>query len=205
MPATRKKTFNRGKAIAAVQICWKQISPDGDRDERLAWISEFLDREVFSLKDLTDEQLGAVAGEMKRLTGQTAAARSKPARPVTSVSGNVVAGNFGRGETRPDRSQDDRESQTVFLASDEQVYTLDKLDAYIGWPSDDRAKFLTKRFKTTNFRRLTFKQATSATNMLLHIAAHKDLKRRSGADQPVSRTEINKYIPKLKSILSIDR
>lgn len=194
---------SRGKAYAAINICWKQISPDGHRDERLAWVAEFLGLPpIQSLKDLMDHELGEVAAEMKRLTGGKG--EKQKAKGKRQNEGNVVRGDFGR-RSEIEGPKSEIESETVFLAGEEQVYTLKKLDEYIGWSAEERDGFLKKRFKTANFRRMTFKQATSATNMLLHIAAHKDLKRSKGEGQPVSRIEINKYIPKLKSKLSIDR
>ena len=210
MAAARKQAFNgrstasgsRNAAIAAVQINWKKMSPDGDRDERLEWISEYLGREVHSLTDLTDQQLGAVAGEMKRLTGQ-------PTRQRTRANGvdNVVRGDFDRDSANSGRSS------TVFLASHEQVHTLEKLRNHMGWNQNDVFEFIKKRVlrgkaklaaTVPNFPMLTFRQATTATNVLLHIAGHRDLKKLNGG-KPVSRTELNKYIPHLKAELRIDQ
>lgn len=84
------------------------------------------------------------------------------------------------------------------------VYTLEKLDEYIGWTAEHRNAFLQQRFKCSSFRMLTFKQATTAVNSFLRIAAHRDLKKRSGG-KPVSRQETNKYVPLLKAKLRIDR
>ncbi len=190
---------SRNGAIAAVQINWKKMSPDGDRDERLAWVSEFLDREVHSLTDLTDQQLGAVAGEMKRLTGtpSTVVSRKFPS------SGNVVEGNFDRNDAKLQTPN----SQTTFLASEDQIFTLDKLQQYLGWPAESMAGFIRNQLRIVSkasFRQLTFKQATKATMILLKIAGHRDLKKRNGG-KPVSRTELNKYIPHLKAELRIDQ
>lgn len=219
MAAARQRAFNgrptasgsRNAAIAAVQINWKKMSPDGDRDERLEWISEYLGREVRSLTDLTDQQLGAVAGEMKRLTGrQTAVGSQQNAEARTSVradhstSANVVNGNFDRVPDNDQRTTIDDRS-TIHLASHEQVFTLGKIAGHLAWPDADLSSFLKKRFKCDKFRMLTFHQATSATNMLLKIAAHRDLKKRNGADIPVSRKVLNKYIPLLKAELRIDQ
>jgi len=214
MSAARKSAFNRNSAIASIQINWKAMSPDGDRDERLAWISEFLGREVGSLTDLTDYQLGSVAGEMKRLTGQTRQT-SQPSRTSTSrttstpsrataIVDNVIEVDFsGRPSSKNLDAKGDGE--TVFLSSPELVYTLEKLLSYIGWNDDQRIPFMVKRFGTENLKMLTFKKATVAVNTFLRIAAHQDLKIRNGADKPVSRKEINKYVPMLKERLSIDR
>jgi hypothetical protein len=52
---------------------------------------------------------------------------------------------------------------------------------------------------------LTFRQATTAVNALLHVAAHRDLKLRNGGNKPVGRAEVDKYIPLLKQQLKIDQ
>ncbi|MEQ1644690.1 MAG: hypothetical protein ABL959_14675, partial [Pyrinomonadaceae bacterium] len=143
--------------------------------------------------------LGAVAGEMKRLTGHT----SQPAQPTRQPTiGNVVTGDFGRPQAD---NGDAQQGETVFLSSPEMVYTLEKLIEYIAWSPDHRVSFLTSRFGTANLRMLTFKKAKVAVNSLLRIAAHRDLKRSKGENKPVSRTEINKYVPKLKEQLRIDQ
>lgn len=204
MSAARKSAFNRNSAIASIQINWKAMSPDGDRDERLDWISEFLGCEVGSLTDLTDYQLGSVAGEMKRLTGQsrqTSQPSTTSTPRTTSTSSNVVHANFGR----PHSQNVDAQGETVFLSSPELVYTLEKLLSYIGWNDDQRIPFMVKRFGTENLKMLTFKKATSAVNTFLRIAAHQDLKKRKGEGKPVSRDEVNKYMPMLKEQLGIDQ
>lgn len=218
MAAARQRAFkvrstasgSRIAAIAAVQINWKKMMPDGDREDRLAWISEFLGQEVHSLTDLTDQQLGAVAGEMKRLTGHTSPTSQTTPTRLGAVSGvgKVVQGEFGRPS---DENLGVQASglvdahQTIHLASTDQVYTLDKLASYIAWTEDHLNAFLHQRFKCSTFRMLTFKQANSCTTALLRIAAHRDLKKRKGDDKPVSRAEINKYIPLLKAELRIDQ
>jgi hypothetical protein len=215
----RPASDSRSKAIASIQINWKKISPDGDRDERLAWIAAFLKLPgLGSLTDLTDAQLGAVAGEMKRLTGAAPASvpASKPRSPFreSENGGTVVEGDFGSANIH--RGVDTSNWSVgcitpTHLASHEQVYTLTKLQNHLEWDDAAAQKFINKRllkgkfnFGTITFRRLTFKQATNATNALLHVAAHRDLKRRT-PDKPVSRDAINKYIPELKEVLGIDQ
>lgn len=197
----------RSRAYAAINICWKQMTGGTDRDERLAWITEFLDRDrpLGSLSDLTDEQLGLVAGEMKRLTGNAPPQRQP--RRSAAADGNVVRANFGReSNTRPERRE------TVFLASREQVFTLEKLQEYLGWQDADVQAYLAKRFKWTaaigkatgfSFTLLTFKQATAVTNALLHIAAHTFLKSSVGDGIKVGRADVAKTIPFIKKELGI--
>ncbi|HQZ81613.1 MAG TPA: hypothetical protein PLR83_00205 [Pyrinomonadaceae bacterium] len=205
----------RTKAYAAINICWKQLAgregSEADREARLSWITEFLDlaNPLGSLSDLSDEHLGLVAGELKRLTGYT------DPKPIQSYvprkraeAGNVVRAHFGQGKsgTQP------RPRETVFLSSHEQVYTLDKLQRYLTWSDADVQKYLAKRFPwasaiaaspTLSYKRLTFRQATALVNALLHIAAHRDLKRRTHDDRPVTRAEVENYLKVLKQELDI--
>lgn len=216
MTAARKQAFNRNAAIASIQINWKRMCQDlafdDSREERLSWISKFLGLGYLaSLTDLDDRQLGAVAGEMKRLTGQSSqTTQSTQTRVSTSPmpsTSNVVEGSFGK-----ERSEDG-DHKTVFLASPEQIYTLDKLQQYLKWSPSDVFDFIKKRVlkgaarlsgSVPNFHMLTFRQATVATNALLHVAGHRDLKLRNGG-KPVSRKDLNKYIPVLKRELQIDQ
>ncbi|HEV7700514.1 MAG TPA: hypothetical protein VGO43_09835 [Pyrinomonadaceae bacterium] len=195
----------RSRAYAAININWKLISPDGDRDERLAWITEYLGlrESLTSLTDLTDDQLGAVAGEMKRLTGQSSqtAQRKYEKTHIPELSGNVVAGDFGRDRDEI-RSQD---HETIHLASTEQIYTIEKLMAHIGWGKAAKFNYLIQRHGAGTPKLLTFAKATKAVNALLHIAGHQDLKSRKGQGEKVSRDEVSKYIPLLKQQLKIDQ
>jgi len=217
MTAARKRAFKgnsaawRPAAYASISANFKKMFPDADRDERLAWIVEYLGIKVLaSMTDLTDEQLGAVAGEMKRLTGHASQAAQSSA--VAARSGNVVQGEFGKA-AHDAETETPTDGETVFLASPEQIYTLDKLQQYLKWSPSDVFEFVRKRVlrgnarltgSVPNFHMLTFKQATTAVNALLHVAGHRDLKIRGG-DRPVSRVEVNKYIPILKRELQIDR
>lgn len=211
--AVAKRAFNAGSkdaqwrpaAYASININFKKmLGDDATREDRLAWIEGYLNMEKLrSMTDLTDDQLGAVAGEMKRLTGGQTTQRTQPTptRPPSTTIGNVVRGEFGR---EPAQSGDG-DKETIFLSSPEMVYTIEKLLEYIAWDRAHRDTFLTSRFGTTNLRMLTFKKSKVAVNTFLRIAAHRDIKRSKGPDQPVSRTEINKYIPKLKAQLRIDQ
>lgn len=197
----------RSRAYAAINICWKQMSGGSDREDRLAWITEFFDRErpLGSLSELSDEQLGLVAGEMKLRTGN--AMPQRESRRSAAADGNVVRATFGRETAkRPERRE------TVFFASKEQVHTLDKLQLYLGWPDGDVQAYLAKRFKWAkaigkaarfSFTLLTFKQATAVTNALLHIAAHGYLKHSVGDGIKVRRADVEKTIPFIKTELGI--
>jgi len=203
MAAARKRAFRshsawRPAAYASINVNWKKMFPDGDRDERLAWIGEYLGvNDLASMTDLTDDQLGAVAGEMKRLTGQPSSKFQVPG----SKSGNVVRGDFGQHRD----SAGGGKSETVFLSSPEMVYTIEKLITYCEWGPQAAESFLYTRYSVRSVRMLTFDKAKAVLNQFLHIAAHRDLKKRNGQDTPVSRKEINKYIPLLKQQLRIDQ
>jgi hypothetical protein len=211
MAAARQKAFSsssRNAAYASISANFKKMFPDADREERLAWIAEYLGfigtHTLESMTQLTDEQLGAVAGEMKRLTGQSNQ-RSAVSPRQKAAAGKVVQGNFGSPDVQ------DGDGETVFLSSPELVHTLEKLHAHIGWGMAWTATYLSKRLRTRitfpplSFRVLTFNQATRAVNMLLHIAAHRDLKDQRAASEKVSRQEVDKYIPELKRKLRIDQ
>lgn len=216
MAAARQRAFNgrstasgsRNAAYAAISVNWKKMRPDvynvdESRDERLEWIGKFLGIEdLRSMTDLSDQQLGTVAGEMKRLTGHGARTPSSvsSARPT---SPNVITGDFTR--EAPDSRPETHDSETVFLSSPEMVYTIEKLLEHIAWKPDHRDHFLRDRFGTSNLRMLTFAKAKKAVTTFLRIAAHRDLKIRKGGDKAVSRGEIERYIPVLKRELQIDR
>lgn len=173
---------SHNKAIAAIQILWKQMRPDltfdkeGSREERLAWIAQFLGmkRELKSITDLSDTKLGLVLEEMRRLTGQSATSRQNaPQSPNTAT--------FGVVETAPSGG-----AEITFLTSEEQLFTLKKLEEHIGWTPEQRENYLKPRFRRTNFQMLTFKQANALIMQLLNIAAHKDLKSTLGPEKTIS-------------------
>jgi hypothetical protein len=202
----------RHAAYGSININWKKMNPDLDRDdlraERLAWISYFLGiPTVESITQLNDTQLGLVAGEMKRLVGIPSSKFQVPsqkpkAKDQKPTAGSVVAFPATAASAA---AADSDPGEVSFASSHEQVYTLEKLEAYLRWPAEDMAAFLRKRFKCSSFAMLRFKQATSCTHQLLMIAAHRDLKQRHGKDKPVSRAAIAKYIPLLKAELGIDQ
>lgn len=205
MAAARQKAFSsssRNAAYASISVNFKKMFPDADRQDRLDWIGEYLGyigtHTLDSMSSLTDEQLGAVAGEMKRLTG-TSGQQSAFSGQQKPIGSNVVQGDFGKA------SSGDGDGETVFLSSPEMVYTLEKLIAYIGWSADHMTTFFRARFDTDKLRMLTFPKARKAVNALLHIAAHRDLKKQKGGDTPVSRAETTRYIPALKRKLQIDQ
>lgn len=193
---------SRNLAIAAIQICWKQMRSDlSDKDElraeRLAWIAGFLQlaRPLRSITDLSDGQMGIVLEEMRRLTG-TQPKLKQPAAKLTDT--NVV--QFPTGKKHDAHPA---ESETVHLAGEGQIYTINKLVGFIGWTDTHFREFLFNKFRRRSPRMLKFKEATSLTMILLTIAADKDLRARGEAR--VTRAMTTKHIPVLKRKLEIDR
>ncbi len=212
MATAKKRPFNNrsmssqshNKAIAAIQILWKQMRPDlvfdkeGSREERLAWIAQFLGikRELKSITDLSDTQLGLVLEEMRRLTGQPAKPRQNAAKSQTAPASDI----FGVVQNSPSGG-----AEIIHLTTEEQLFTLKKLEAHIGWTDAHRENYLKPRFHRTNFRTLKFDQANALIMQMLTIAAHKDLKSSLGREKKITRQMTAKYIPTLKKKLRIDR
>lgn len=223
MSIARKRAFNsrsmstqsRNAAIAAIQICWQQMRTDlhGDkdamRDERLAWITSFLrlKNPLESIKDLSDGQIGLVLDEMRNMTGAKAPAWSpqqkgkieREHRRLTQIGNVISIADFVSKKPKSAPV----ESETVFLTSDEQFYTLEKLVNFIGWNDEQTQNFLKKRKFAPSLRMQEFDRATALTMILLNIAADKDL--RAQGKTKISRAMTAKHIPILKQKLQIDR
>lgn len=202
MSLARKHAFNsrsispesRGKMIAAIQICWKQLRQDlhGDadalREERLIWVTDLLHlkHQIHSIKGLSDGQLGAVLDELHRLTqSPTASAQTAVAKVVTMPHGGGA--------------------EIIHLSSEAQLYTINILLNFVGWTAARKQSYLKTRWRTTSERMLTHKQCNSFVMHLLNIAAHKDLKQIHGKDVKISRKMTGAHIPVLKKKLGIDR
>jgi hypothetical protein len=209
MSTARKRAFNNrsmspdahNRAIAAIQILWKQMRPDlfdkdELRDERLAWIERFLQlrRPLASITDLSDKQLGVVLEEMRRMTGTVP--KQTIAAPLTDT--NVVQfPNVRRQQAQP------AESETVHLAGEQQIFTINKLVGFIGWSEEGFRDFLFQKFRRRSPRLLKFKECNSLMMILLNIAADKDLRAQGKAK--ISRAMTAKHIPEIKRRLEIDR
>jgi hypothetical protein len=200
MPATARKTnFNsvsksRQKMIAAVQIEYKRANPyledkDEQRAARLDFITKLLNlrRPCESITELSDQQLGIVLDELRRQSGQAQPTQSNTNLRFLQKSENSYSG----------------ESEVIHLATKAQVFTLEKLVEFIGWTEEQRTSFMQKRFRCAKFAMLTFKKATSVTNILLRIAAQKDLKQRGKTT--CTTAEINRQIEVVKTKLQIDQ
>lgn len=187
-PPTRSKpASSRSRMIAAIHIEWAKIRRDLGkashaelRDERLAYITRVLKlkRQVNSMRDLTDRQLGLVLDALRnfqpQLPGDVAHAAAQPATEGAEI---------------------------IHLASAEQVFTINKLLDHLGWSVDARERFIQQRFRRTSPAMLSPKQANSLTMILLNIAAQRAIRTRGIAR--VSRAMIQAEIPRLKERLGI--
>jgi hypothetical protein len=206
MSAKRKQAFNarsmapesRNSAYAAINILWGKMRPDlkgegaeTNREERLAWMAQFLGwrRELKSTKDLSDQEIGVVLEEMRRMTGEA----HQPKQKSKSIT-------FGVVESAPSGG-----AEIIHSTSAEQLYALEKLANYLEWDAERIENYLQPRFKRRNFRTLKFDQATALTIQMFNIAAHRDLKAKAKDGAKISRTQTAKYIPSLKKKLGIDQ
>jgi hypothetical protein len=179
--------------IAAIHIKFRQVRRDlsyateGEiREERLAFINDTLrlKREVTSMRDCTDRQLGLVLDALAKLETQ----------PTLPDSRAIV----------PKGTADTAGAEVFHLASSEQLHGITKLLDFLRWGTEARANFIHKRFKRTAPAMLSQKQANALTMILLTIAAAREVKGRTGAAR-VSRKMIQAAIPSLKAQLGIDR
>jgi hypothetical protein len=212
MPRANQKPFNRhsmsiqsrNKSYGVINILWNKMRPDLRfedkemiREERLAWIAEFLGlNKLESTKSLTDAQIGRVLDEMKRLTGQPVKTRQNATMPQPPTHSGIL------GVVQTSASG---EAEILHLTTPEQLFTLEILEAHIGWTVQQRENYLKPRFNRTSFQTLKVAQANSLTMQLLTIAAQKDLKSILGPNVKISRQQISKYIPTLKKQLGIDQ
>ncbi len=211
MTTARKYTSNsrpmsresRNNAIAAIQICWKQMRPDlhGDKDalreERLVWIASFLQlrRPLGSITDLSDKQMGIVLEEMRRMTGT----QPKPKQSAAPREGNIV----NIADYRHEQTGETTDAEVTHLAGEAQIYTINKLVGSIGWSEEGFRDFLFQKFRRRSPRMLKFKEANALTMILLNIAADKEL--RAQGKTKISRKMTAEHIPLLKRKLQIDR
>lgn len=188
---------SRHAAYAAINITWQQMRPDLKfeakeivREEMLAWCASFLAlKKLDSIKDLSDGQIGRVLDEMKRMTGQQPQPKPDQKSPFTSRCGKLRA-------VEPPGTG----AEIIHLTSEEQLFTLQKLETFIGWTAERRENYLQPRFQRKNFQMLTFKQANTLMMQMLNIAAHKDLKAQG---KPTGRAATAKHIKIIKKKLQI--
>ncbi len=152
-------------------------------------------RTIKSLTDLSDDELGMILDKM-RGSGSALSAPKKAVAGGSKFVPVIVA--------KTEAASPIGGAEIMHLASSEQVFTLEKLQAHIEWTSEQTANYLSKRFKRTGFRTLLFEQANRLTIQMLNIAAHRDLKKQHGKDVKISRKMTAAYIPELKRRLDIN-
>lgn len=192
---------SRNNAYAAININWQQMRPDlrfepADviRDERLAWIANFLGlKKLDSTTELSDKQIGLLLDEMRRMTGR---APKQTAAPLTDT--NVV--QFPNQQRRTTELGD---AEVVHLAGEAQIFTINKIVGFIGWSEEHFREFLFNRFRRRSPRLLKFKECNSLMMILINIAADKDL--RALGKAKISRAMTAAHIPEIKRKLEIDR
>lgn len=191
MQAARKASSNAGdsrkRMMAAIQIKWQQMrpdlrhSPDELREERLAFVSNVLRlrRELTSLRDLSDRQLGRVLDALNDMTVHPRLPNSEvPQKPIATA-------------------------EIIHLASAGQVHAINKLLNYLDWTAGFQETFIKRRYKRANPVHLRPKEAHSLLRILLNIACTRELKERGVTK--VTRAMINLQIPVLKQRLGIDQ
>lgn len=200
---------SRNSAYAAINILWNQMRPDLRfeakdvvREERLAWIASFLRlKKLDSTTKLSDGQIGKVLDEMKRLTGQVSKPQEINTKSQFSTNLRLVENPNVNVSTIYLHSENSAE--IIHLASEEQIFTINKLVGTIGWTEEGFREFLFQKFQRRSPRMLTFKNANSLMMILLNIAADKEL--RAQGKTKISRKMTAEYIPILKKKLQIDR
>lgn len=212
MPVARKYTSNdaltahesRKKAIAAIQILWKQMRPDlfdkdELRDERLTWISGFLKlpRPLESITELSDGQMMIVLDEMRGLTG------TKQQQPTPWRENARIEREHHRHFQSIENVVSIEQFKRQHFASQEQKFTLDKIIKHLGWSDGAVKDFLVRRGFGESIEKIAFKKANSLTMILLNIAADKDL--RAQGKTKISRAMTAKHISVIKRRLEIDR
>jgi hypothetical protein len=199
----------RDKTIAAIHIVWSKIRRDlkGDKEElrasRLAFMSQVLNKDVKSSRDVSDAKLGKVLDRMREL---------ERAPGLFGVSSSEFKVQSSEHQTRnlELETKPAGEAEIVHLATDAQAGAIVKIFNYLKWSPEAREKFVDQRFQRTSPRLLTPKDANSLTMILLTIAAARDIKQQwkqeTGRDvERVSRQMIRAEIPALKRRLDIDQ
>jgi urease beta subunit len=181
---------SRKRAYAAISINFMKMRPDLKheskdivREERLAFITELLDRKhpVTSLTALTDSNIHFVLDRMN--------AQLKPKMSAETTAIKIVPGAY-------------QEAKIIHLTQEPQRWAIEKLISYLEWTQEYKEDYLTKRWKTKSERMLTTAQANSFTFQLLKTAASKDLK--SLGKETKGKATLN-HIPIIKAKLGIDQ
>jgi len=199
MPAAHRQASHAGptqkplrsRMLAAVNIKWSQLRPDLKHDKEalhdelltFAWETLRMKRELTSLRNLSDRQLGLLLDALSAL-------ESQPDLPHSQAMSAPQPTAMG--------------AEIIHLASAEQVHTITKILDFLGWSQEFREGFIQKRFRRTSPAMLSPRHANSLIMILLNTAAARVVKSRGSASR-ISRKMIAEEIPALKARLGIDR
>lgn len=192
----QQRKLQRRKLLASINIIWKELrrdlhhSPSELREARLDFASaELKIPTIGSFSELTNYQLGKVLEAMQREKAQPRLAGC-----------NVQTFQPAQQQANIQPSQAD----VTHLASDQQVWAIGRIFRYLGWSEKGREEFFKRNFRRNTPKMLTPKQAASAINILLGIAAARDIKARKGKQIKVSDGMKRAEIPALKYRIGID-
>ncbi|MEK6323589.1 MAG: hypothetical protein AABN33_18265 [Acidobacteriota bacterium] len=211
-PSDKQTTQRRMIAIIAT---WKKLRPDLAHDQedlrasRLEFAASVLGiPPIDSLTELTAGQLGRVLDKLREVQGfgfrvQGSAGTVESSR-VQGSAGTVESSRFNqKPRTRNPEPHGRRGAAVVHLASNSQVWAIEKILDYLGWSEGGRAGFFRKNFKGAPARMLKTRQANSAITILLTMAASRDIKARRGEETKVSREMATKEMPELKKRIGL--
>jgi hypothetical protein len=207
----------RIKRLARIHILWKELRPDlrfsdEDRKQELrAYACTVLDLpELASLGDLTDGKISKLLDALvresssPRLPGQTLPEQAFRVPPsggsppfVVPPSGTQLAVGLTPAPS----------AEVIHLATEAQVWAINRLWNHLNWSPDARSKFLKDRFNRAAPRFLTPRQANKLITILLTITASAEIKKeaedRGEPLKRVSRAMAQGRFPQLKRELGI--
>lgn len=203
------------RQLKALQTMWPRVAPmlKGDREARLAYAAGIVGREIHSYNDLTVDEAARVIDTMQREIQRSSSTSPSwvdprrshgvvhfpyPLQPSTTTERTAPEVFPETSDLRP---QPPAQAEIRHTATDRQLWYLKKIANYMNWDNAHLDNFLEKKFHCRKLWALTTQQANGAIRLLLEFAARRDIKLRLGKDHPVSKTEINAEIPKVKAKL----
>lgn len=124
---------------------WSQFAPRSDRDDRLRFCSRTLGKAVDSTRQLSDEEFDVLISELRKQ-------RHQGSGRVVSMRGQAVSATG---------------------ASQEQVWKIHQLEAWLGWRAvpERLAGFLRDKFRADRTATLSPRDAWRAIEALFNLAA----------------------------------
>ena len=208
----------RTKLMRKLHVTWREARPDLRhsteelRSERLAFCEEVLGLgySIESMTELNNDQLGRVIDALKDQTRrmEPAGPNVRPfRRPAKAASTTRLSEPAGRSDqANPPAASgagEEQEAEIIHLASQQQIWAINKLYSYIGWQLERQEQYLMSKFSRRNPAMLTPRQAHSYTVILLSVAAQKDIQRANPEIEKVTRELIHAYMPELMKRVGI--